>query len=624
MSDVFKIKLSADNYLVADHRIDGIRVLPGVAYLDIIARCFKTESFELTQVTYPHAAKILAGETIVLSVDYDSDKQTLVIFHHREDKKIVHFKAVIAFKKPDFPESIERNTAETASHAMSTLYTLARNSLIEHGEFMQVSGSTQINSSRIAMALTLSPKARPYLSRFYLHPALLDGATFAIAALHFNDVAQAGPEVTYLPLGIDKVSVFARVTTADLIVTAQTMATHHESLIKCRIHLFTPEGDLVVALEGLTNKRFQRRQFAQQMIQAPVNSVLTAVGDTQNRIAALIKNNLQDVPAVLEPQVSFFDLGLDSSSLIALVDVLEQHFNLELDPTLLFEQNTLEKLTAYIDACLAPKTSNQTQNPKAPPDVVHDAQISRPEVTEQDVAIIGMSLQLPDAETIEDLWRNLKTAKNSITKTQRNWPYTPYSWGGYLDDIAGFDPLFFNISPRDAALIDPQERLFLANAWHCLEDAGYAQIKEKNIGVIAASMFHLYQNYGVEHYQQDTQLKLPQSSGASIANRVSYALNLTGPSFSLDSMCSSSLTAIDLACRYLADSDVDAMLVGGVNVCSHPYKLASLVQNKFLSASGKSAPFQEHADGYIPGEGVVVLLLKKQQKHLKTEIQFML
>ncbi|WP_392537576.1 SDR family NAD(P)-dependent oxidoreductase [Legionella sp. 227] len=239
------------------------------------------------------------------------------------------------------------------------------------------------------------------------------------------------------------------------------------------------------------------------------------------------------------------------------------------------------------------------------------------EVAEQDIAIIGISLQLPDAENLEALWNNLKTAKNSITKAPRNWHYTPYLWGGYLNDIAGFDPLFFNISPREAALIDPQERLFLANAWHCLEDAGYAHINEKKMGVVAASMFHLYQNYGVEQCQQEPDLKLPQSLGASIANRVSYTLNLTGPSFSLDSMCSSSLTAIDLACRYLANDEVDAMLVGGVNLCSHPYKLASLVQNKFLSSTGRSAPFQEYADGYVPGEGVVVLLLKKAKKALE-------
>ncbi|VEB36549.1 SDR family NAD(P)-dependent oxidoreductase [Legionella cherrii] len=1049
MSNVFKIKLTADNYLVADHRIDGIGVLPGIAYLDIISRCFESEYFELTQVTYPHAAKVLAGETIILSVVYDSRSQTVEIYHQENDKKIIHFKAAIAFKRPDLPESIALQTAETPTHSMSTLYRLARASLIEHGEFMQVSGTTQINASTIAMKLTLSAKAHPYLSRFYLHPALLDGATFAIAALHFDEVSQAGPDVSYLPLGIDRVHVFARVTTPTLVVKAEVIPTHHESLIKCRIHLLTPDGDLVVALEGLTNKRFQRKQFAQQVIHNPMYSQQIVSGDTQNKIMALIKNNLQDAPAVLPPHVSFFDLGFDSSSLIALVDVLEKQFNLELYPTLLFEQNTLEKLTAYIDSLgasaaspireissknvdyalyvptrtqinrgsnnkqvvvihdqfnyeqaleflqekakatwiiydtryhqteldlqtilnqlaetfskfvrwsqdalplvvisLSSKHQNLIQSVSAffsclvkeyphlnysilvsdacvkdsvgylanrngcvylhqdkfyaksyikldspvihssikkggsylivggngglgrllthyliqkyqaqiyvigrseqipdarvtyyqldvsdveavneffnthnfhidglfylagekhdcllmnirPEDiektlrskleglrVIHHALqhhsldfyciysslsadignlgqsiyaaanaalnayaceqeqarlagkhtsrfisiswpywleggmkinprqlqklkeeygtlpletpdafvlleqalsahvphvvianssllahrvvkstdyrfnqlpqfeppspygahikqnnrhpqcregssvnkemyhylrhdlrlIESPEVAEQEIAIIGISLQLPDAENLEELWNNLKTAKNSITKAPRNWHYTPYPWGGYLEDIAGFDPLFFNISPREAALIDPQERLFLANAWHCLEDAGYAHIKEKKIGVVAASMFHLYQNYGVEQCQQEADLKLPQSLGASIANRVSYTLNLTGPSFSLDSMCSSSLTAIDLACRYLANDEVDAMLVGGVNVCSHPYKLASLVQNKFLSSTGRSAPFQAYADGYVPGEGVVVLLLKKAKK----------
>ncbi|MCW8410149.1 beta-ketoacyl synthase N-terminal-like domain-containing protein [Legionella sp. PATHC035] len=1053
MSNVFKIKLTADNYLVADHRIDGIRVLPGIAYLDIIARCFESEYFELTQVTYPHAAKVLAGETIILSVVYDSQSQIVEIYHQENDKKIIHFKAAIAFKRPNLPESIALQTAETPTHSMSTLYRLARASLIEHGEFMQVSGTTQINASTIAMKLTLSAKAHPYLSRFYLHPALLDGATFAIAALHFDEVSHAGPDVSYLPLGIDRVHVFARVITPTLVVKAEVIPTHHESLIKCRIHLLTPDGDLVVALEGLTNKRFQRKQFAQQVIQNPLDSQQIVSGDTQEKIKALIKNNLQDAPAVLPPHVSFFDLGFDSSSLIALVDVLEKQFNLELYPTLLFEQNTLEKLTAYIDShgasaafsnretslknadyalyvptrthinrssnhkqvlvihdrfnydqaleflqdkakaawiiydtryhqteldlqtilnqlaetfskfvrgsqdtlplvviSLSLKRPNLVQSVAAffsclvkeyphlnysilvsdacvkdpvgylpnrnecvylqkdqfyaksyikldsplihscikqggsylivggngglgrllthylieqyqahidvigrsepivpdarvtyyqldvsdveavnqffnthkfhidglfylagekhdsllmnirPEDIektlrskleglraIHHAlqhhsldfyciysslsadignlgqsiyaaanaglnayaceqeqarlagkhhsrfisiswpywseggmeinprqlqklkeeygtlpletpdafvlleralsahvphvvianssllahQIVKsndyrfnqlpqsepptpygpdikpnnplpectegsslnkemdhrvrhelrlleyPEVAEQDIAIIGISLQLPDAENLEELWNNLKTAKSSIRKVTRKWHYTPYPWGGYLEDIAGFDPLFFNISPREAELIDPQERLFLANAWHCLEDAGYAHIKEKKIGVVAASMFHLYQNYGVEQGQQDPDIKRPQSLGASIANRVSYTLNLTGPSFSLDSMCSSSLTAIDLACRYLANDEVDAMLVGGVNLCSHPYKLASLVQNKFLSSTGRSAPFQEYADGYVPGEGVVVLLLKKATKALE-------
>ncbi|QMT59120.1 SDR family NAD(P)-dependent oxidoreductase [Legionella sp. PC997] len=1051
MLNEFKIKLNADNYLVADHRIDGTRVLPGIAYLDIIARCFQSECFELTQVSYPHAAKVEPGETLILCIVYNSQYHSLEIYHQEQSQNIVHFKSVVEFKKPNLPVLMHLSKENEQIHSMSTIYSLARASFIEHGEFMQVSGTTGINDSKITMNLTLGSKAQAYLSSFYLHPALLDGATFAIAALHFDEVAHAGPDIGYLPLGIDKVSVFGRVTTSTLIVKAEIMPTQHESLIKSRIHIFTPTGDLVVALEGLTNKRFQRRQFRQQDVIQSVNPLPTVHGDTHKKIAALIRNHIQDAPDFLEPQVSFFDLGFDSSSLIALVDVLEQQFNLELYPTLLFEQNTMEKLTAYINSRGSSSiTKNLTQKistlrsstsmniatsmdptinpPKAgcveqaehlsapfeyadyalyiptktkikerldnkqvliindrltydqalklyqkhpkedwviydgryhqtdldlhtvlsrlvetfakllsggqgtlPPivlglspkqvllipsvsaffsclakeypqqlfsilvsdecvnettryflsrqrciylhqdalyavsylqpqlnyaishssfktggsylivgghgglgrllasylrrqyhakihvigrsqkiesdenstyysldvadaDAVNDffathdfpidglfylagdkhdrllmnisnnditktlrskldglrvihhalqykqldfyciysslsaeignlgqsiyaaanaavngyaceqeqlrlagkqysrfisiswpywldggmeinphqlqklqeeygtlplgaphafallehafatnvphvvianpkllqhrllksqtrqlkfpTQLEAPEVNEHDIAIIGMSFQLPDAANLEELWNNLAAGKNSIKMVQRNWHYTPYPWGGYLDDISSFDPLFFNISPRDAALIDPQERLFLANAWHCLEDAGYAQIQEKNMGVVAASMFHLYQNYGVEQYQECSEVKCPQSSGASIANRVSYALNLTGPSFSLDSMCSSSLTAIELACRYLTTDEVDAMLVGGVNLCSHPYKLASLVQNKFLSPTGKSAPFHEQADGYVPGEGVVVLLLKKANKAL--------
>ncbi|HCJ1109671.1 TPA: SDR family NAD(P)-dependent oxidoreductase [Legionella pneumophila] len=1026
----FRVKLTSDNYLVDDHRIDGVRVLPGIAYLDIVARCLTCECFELTQVNYPHAAKVHEGETLILSVVHDPQSRELVIYHQMDDKKIIHFKALIELTiKPYFPVAIPIQKEGIQSHSMETIYSLARDAFIEHGEFMRVAGTTQINAPQIQMELSLSAKAQPFLSRFYLHPALLDGATFAIAALHFDEVLNAGTDISYLPLGIDKVTVYGRVTASTLLIKAETIPTNNDSLIKCRIHLFNSDGQLLVVLEGLTNKRFERSQFAKQSHEQASVAFKSVSGSTQDKIIALIKNNLTAVPALLEPKVSFFDLGFDSSDLIALVIVLEQQFNLELYPTLLFEQNNLQKLTDYIDSCsssslsvnepltkqenddyavyiptksrlkcapnnnqvllidnyssapsslnydqalaileaqpelnwvfydvsyyqtssnlqivlhhlvnifsklvrwkqadlpllviaLSPKQLTSIQSVTAfisclrkeyphlkcsvlvsedcnkidvssltgiegcvyefdkqlytqsymlqgqgrqesnsvikhqgrylivggngglgrllitylktqyqaqihvigrkepnaaafkeqiiyhqldvsdsaavsnffkandfpidglfylagekhdglmintkPENIdatvrsklsglshMHQAlqhqaidfycayssisadignlgqciyaaanaalnayaieqeqlriagkhtsrfisiswpywleggmgidahhlkqlrtefrtlplgttqafalleqalaanvphiviankflladrviksqagtpvklnksdklpEINNPEISNKDIAIIGISFELPDASNLEELWNNLSTAKNSIKTVNRNWHYVPYSWGGYLDNIAAFDPLFFNISPREAALIDPQERLFLANAWHCLEDAGYAKGKDKNIGVIAASMFHLYQHYGVEQCIQEIDAKLPQSSSASIANRVSYALDLTGPSFSLDSMCSSSLSAIDLACRYLVSNEVDAMLVGGVNLCSHPFKLATLVQNKFLSSSGTSAPFHEKADGYVPGEGVVVLLLKNAQKAL--------
>ncbi len=334
------------------------------------------------------------------------------------------------------------------------------------------------------------------------------------------------------------------------------------------------------------------KEFSSNLSTADEGSLL------EEKLIRAFKNHSVEM-SIKERVISFFDLGFDSSQLMKLVNSLEQQFQLQLNPALLFQYNTFEKLISYLESVLPKNLEDNTCSG---------------EFREQDLAIIGMSFELPDAKELDELWTNLSNEKNSIKAVNRNWPYTPYPWGGYLEDISGFDPWFFNIPPFKAVLMDPQERLFLANAWHCLEDAGYAQKKEQNIGVIAAVMFHSYQYYGVEQKQKNLDAKIPQSSAASIANRVSYALNLTGPSFSLDSMGSSSLTALDLASRYLAAGEVDAMLVGGVNLCSHPFKLAGLLQDKLLSPSGVSAPFGQSADGYVPGEGVVVFLLKNAKK----------
>lgn len=235
------------------------------------------------------------------------------------------------------------------------------------------------------------------------------------------------------------------------------------------------------------------------------------------------------------------------------------------------------------------------------------------ELDNDDIAIIGVSFELPDATTFDELHNNLLFGRKSIRTSTRAFSEQPYPWGGYLENIDQFDPLFFNISPNEARLMDPQERLFLSHAWHCLEDAGYGHKNGQNIGVIAAAMFNSYQNYSIENQSSS---HYPQSILAAIANRVSYSCNLSGPSFCIDSMCSSALNALDLACQTLKNKSIDAMLVGAVNICSHPYKLRALQDNKFLSPNGESMPFSSNANGYVPGEGIVVLMVKNAKKAL--------
>ncbi|OEV26307.1 polyketide synthase, partial [Streptomyces nanshensis] len=200
---------------------------------------------------------------------------------------------------------------------------------------------------------------------------------------------------------------------------------------------------------------------------------------------------------------------------------------------------------------------------------------------------------------------------------ERGTPGASYSrWGAFLDGADLFDPLFFDISPREAALMDPQERLFLQTAWHAVEEAGYraADLARRPVGVFAGVMHGHYQLYGVDAMRAGK--PVPGSSHAGVANRVSYTLDLRGPSVGVDTMCSSSLTALHLACASLRSGESELALAGGVNLSPHPYKYVFLSQGRFLSTDGRCRAFGAGGDGYVPGEGVGAVLLKPLDRAL--------
>ncbi|WP_031095167.1 type I polyketide synthase, partial [Streptomyces sp. NRRL S-15] len=245
--------------------------------------------------------------------------------------------------------------------------------------------------------------------------------------------------------------------------------------------------------------------------------------------------------------------------------------------------------------------------------------------------VIGLAGRYPAADDLGELWTILAEGRDAITEIpaerwdSRRWydpdPAAPglahTRWGGFLRDVDRFDPLFFGISPRQAELMDPQERLFLQNAWHVLEDAGYrrSDLAGRPVGVYAGVMYGEYQFHGALDALRGGR-PLTGSSFATIANRVSHALDLSGPSMALDTMCSSSLTAIHLACESLRRGESEMAIAGGVNVSVHPYKFAFLSQGRFLASDGRCRAFGAGGDGYVPGEGVGAVLLKPYRKAL--------
>lgn len=258
----------------------------------------------------------------------------------------------------------------------------------------------------------------------------------------------------------------------------------------------------------------------------------------------------------------------------------------------------------------------------------HGRSSARGRMAMEDIAIIGLAGRYAGADDLHGYWRNLAAGRDSISEIPASrWDHRRYfhpdrthkgtvysKWGGFMNGVDQFDARFFNISAREAEITDPQERLFLQTAWECLEDANHTRqsLSGQSVGVFVGVMWANYAQVDVS----DEQLKYgrPSSPFASIANRVSYALNFDGPSLAVDTMCSSSLTAIHLACRAMNAGDCDQAIAGGVNLILHPHKYQQLSSSQFLSTDGRCRAFGADGDGYVPGEGVGAVLLKPLSK----------
>ncbi|KPA09809.1 Beta-ketoacyl synthase, partial [Candidatus Magnetomorum sp. HK-1] len=340
--------------------------------------------------------------------------------------------------------------------------------------------------------------------------------------------------------------------------------------------------------------------------------------------------------------------GIDSIMVVNLTNRLEKIFG-PLSKTLFFEYQSLSELSEYflsnhsnaLHKQFKPETRSEcrlTYSNRIEP-IISKQPESRSRfmtVTEkqmisghQDIAIIGIAGRYPMADDIDAFWDILRTGKNCITEIPANrfdvsalfYPDRQKEgsiygkWGGFINDADKFDALFFNISPREAEIIDPQERLILETVWHTFENAGYTRksVGGRKIGVYIGVMYGEYQFLGMESTLSGNVLAT-SSSYASIANRVSYFFNLHGPSMAVDSMCSSSLTSIHLACESLKNNKTEMAIAGGVNLSIHLNKYIALSQGQFLSTDGLCKSFGEDGDGYVPGEGVGAVLLKPLDK----------
>ncbi|WP_216843120.1 non-ribosomal peptide synthetase, partial [Granulicella sp. S190] len=234
------------------------------------------------------------------------------------------------------------------------------------------------------------------------------------------------------------------------------------------------------------------------------------------------------------------------------------------------------------------------------------------------IAIIGLSGRYPGSDDVHELWGHLAQGDDLISPISR-WDKSQWSpasgdcmQGGFLNGIDQFDPLFFNISGDEAAFMDPNQRIFLEESWKALEDAGYAgdAVNGVRCGIFAGYCGGEYIK-GYNDFDETPAQAMWGNAGSVISARISYHLNLKGPAITVDTACSSSLVAIHLACQSLWSQETDLALAGGVLVQCSPDFYITANRASMLSRQGKCFTFDERAEGFVPGEGCGVIVLKR-------------
>ncbi len=302
----------------------------------------------------------------------------------------------------------------------------------------------------------------------------------------------------------------------------------------------------------------------------------------------------------------FHDLGVDSAEAVSLSLELEAWLGRPTPPTVVWDYPNIEALAGY----LAGGASRRETAPSA---------FAEP------IAVIGMAGRFPGAPDTRAFWELLRAGRSGIGEIPADrwnvddyWdpvPGTPGKMatrsGGFLPDIDRFDSYFFGITPREAETMDPQQRLLLEVTWEALEDAGQppAALAGTPAGVFVGLSNSDYARLGGE-----AGLDIYSGTGGALsiaANRLSYTLDLRGPSLAVDTACSSSLVAVHLACQSLRQGEANLAIAGGVNVILSPEGHLIFSQARMLAPDGQCKVFDADADGYVRGEGCGVVILKR-------------
>ncbi|MBF0397987.1 MAG: SDR family NAD(P)-dependent oxidoreductase, partial [Desulfobacterales bacterium] len=606
----FTTRLSGYEFYLNDHVVMGKKVLPGVAYLEM-ARASGEISAEKSVLKIKNMIWTKAIEfsdnakpfDIYIKLYPEREQIRFELYSLNEDgQKNSHAQAKIVFDSKREDENIDiilirdklKNTIKKEE-----FYCKAKELGLYLGDSFQVVKELLFDENEVLSFIELPLKLKDTLKDFVLHPSLMDGALQTIMG------GKKTGDNLHVPFSVEEIEIIKPLTQRCWVYTKVSE--------KNNIFILDESGRVLIKINGFVFREFKPNKiiYYENVLEKSDLKDSMVYGNEEGKIQKDIAEIASEILKIdvekINPNENLTKYGFDSLAFTDLTITINEKYKLELTPAIFFEHPTLVSISNFLYKSYNQIFFSQRESPvfKTPRNESHNA-----------IAIIGISCVMPNSRDKEAFWNHLVNGDDLITVVPKErWNLEEFpdcKWGGFIPDVDKFDNRFFGISPGEAELMDPQQRLFLETVWKTIEDAGYkaSDLSGTNTGLfvgVATDDYHELLNKYVQEIEPHSSTGISRSV---LANRISYFLNLHGPSEPIDTACSSSLVAIHKAVMAIQCGDCDMAIAGGVNVILTPSVTIAFSKAGMLSSDGKCKTFDKDADGYVRGEGVGAVLLK--------------
>lgn len=619
-------KYNDDDPYVQGHQFNGEPVLVGATYKSLAAEQFyhlfpDAEGGQIKKLNYVNPITVKKGDRIELKTESKQNGDAFELRMMYRSRTSPDWSAAAYAECSPYPfqkrhadlAAIQRSYSEVGR--IDELYGDGTGTVVWGEEFKTIPRLYKGTDAVLAKLNLNNGDSQNYA----INPLIANSAY--LSALSLLDQADAE---SYLPFGINSVTFGSPENLTDCWLHIK-LAKQTGEMILFNADVINSRSEVVMCYEGYALKRFRPEadhvnQPARTAVKSAVESI--SAGSLTDHIRSYVLGKLakmMDEPAPsLRSYANIMELGLDSASLIGLTKEIGEEAEIDVNPTLFFEYPTAEELTRYFASAHESKFSQLLADHKH----TEEASVTKEAKTlpkeqhppcdnsniKQGIAIIGMSGQFPQSPDIQSFWEHTVNGDHCISEIPaERWDWRRYAddeddtslrWGGFIDGVGEFDPLFFGISPKEASQMGPEQFLLLMHTWKAMEDAGLTNkaLSSRPTGVFVAA--------GNSDPNNGTAIP------SIIPNRISYALNLQGPSEYYEAACTSTLVALHRAVQSIRQNECEQAVVGAANILQSPKGFIGFDSMGYLSKNGRAKSFQKDADGFVRSEGAGVIIVK--------------